>query len=414
LLLDRHVGADRLQDPAPPEGQQVCSRDAADPDWARLCTWMEDYCGGEGMQNILAGEFEHGGHMVRGVAAAVDLKADQNVLCVPSKCWLKIGTESERVRQMTNRQDCGELERFAIHVAEENRKGEASVWAPYLQMLPTEAVYRNFHPAYLEGKLDLGGWGEYWNPWSGALKKCYKSYVEKAGDSAVTFAQAYEALVQVNTRRYGDVDMVPIGDLLNTVPSAQLNVAPKYKDETSKDFCLVAKWDLSAGTELTVDYGADHHSAMMMHSLYGFAFAPEHHNESLHGHPQFDGPVDVCSGSLRTLTVDVDTDPVVRNYWNFAQVHCKGEPTGSPSAVPSAASPAPTRASGTEPTSSRATWMAGAAAALVAISLLMACAYECGRRAGVASVAEKEEKQVTAGGKRADANAKKEVKKKKI
>jgi len=306
----------------------ICTAEASDPGFARLCGWLATECNAEGLENVFLGTFDHGGVAVRGIGAANPISEGESVFCIPKLCWIVRGTEDVRVRQgCMGTPSCGPLEKLSIHLAEEKMKGNETFWAPYLAWLPTRDAFKQFHPAYLTG-VDLPDQLSYWPPWSEELKVCHQVYSMKAqqkGRTPPTFEDVYEALVVVTTRTFEEVDLVPLADSANTEPASTLNVQQTYANDAQDGMCLNARRDIEAGEELLVDYGAEHHSAMLMFATYGFSLGPQHHNPDGHGLGDDAETFDLCPVLESVVFPDVelhDDNMVADAYRRFRDAQC--------------------------------------------------------------------------------------------
>lgn len=96
----------------------------------------------------------------------------------------------------------------------------------------------------------------YWPSWTRPLRTCYDKYKQKCqahGRDAVDYDSVYTAFVQITSRIFGVVGMLPMIDLLNTAPDAEINVNLVYRSRftETESVCLKAKRDLQQGEELT-------------------------------------------------------------------------------------------------------------------------------------------------------------------
>eukprot|EP00928_Gymnodinium_smaydae_P065965 TRINITY_DN49026_c0_g1_i1.p1 TRINITY_DN49026_c0_g1~~TRINITY_DN49026_c0_g1_i1.p1 ORF type:complete len:331 (-),score=29.49 TRINITY_DN49026_c0_g1_i1:245-1237(-) len=295
------------------------------PDVSRFYRWLEHDCQVNGANNTFLANYEHDGRQVRGVGAARDIKENETFLCIPSKCWLKQGSETERAKRLTA--GCSDAHSiFAIHVAEQAHLRNLSFWAPYIDMLPGEPFYRSFHPAYLMDHT-LDDDTSYWDDWLEKLWKCYDGYQQQAMESAVSKDAVLLAYVRFISRGYEGVDLVPLADMLRTGQLALLNVKWSRAESSVKNVCVQAARDVVKGEELLIDHGASYLSAMYFFSVYGYAFSPADHDSELHQKP---GWVDGCAGLRPSEFKEPDRQrqPILHNYWRHAQVHCAHDETG--------------------------------------------------------------------------------------
>lgn len=302
-----------------PLGREPCSRHASDLKWARLCGWLEDN-GARGVENVFIGQFDHAGFAVRGIGAAKDLRRGELVFCIPQRCLSSSRTLSDRVKQLTDSDQCSDIGRHAIHLAEEARLGNESFLEPYLAMLPDANDYASFHPGYSNVTRLPKASLIYWPGWFTRLaQECHEEYTRLAKGTAVDRHAVLLAQIRIGSRKFGGVGMVPLLDMFNTAPVSDINIRPQSLDE---GICVNAVRDIKKGEELIDDYGASSRSSFMFFSIYGFALGPEHHKRG----NNIPGGVDSCIGSLSPLfpEPDVEKEPLLHNIWRFAQEHCAG------------------------------------------------------------------------------------------
>jgi len=309
----------------------------ADSDRVRFCRWLRNYCGMYNMDGVQLGEFWHNGLQLRGLEATRDIPEGEEVLCLPSKCWMREeAAPADLVAKLS--ENCTEDAITAIFIAEELRFGEASAWAPYFPLLPTREDYESFHPAYLEGKYatNLNSNTSYWSHWMEPVGQCFRHYQEQGGtlDAELLF-YAYVLLV---SRRFDDVSIPPLLDMANTDVEDKVNVygdfnvdvddkdgdEDKDRDVENLSFCYYATKDIPKGSELLADYGSASKSAMLSFSIYGFALEPSAHNASLHYIEDVE-EVDQCSNLYSENwheIPDQEKDPIWHGYYTFAKRHC--------------------------------------------------------------------------------------------
>lgn len=303
--------------------------EAADSNTGKFCGWLRDVCEVSGLDSVRLGEFWHYGQKIRGLEAMRPIKRDEIFVCVPRKCWMQEETVPDDFRQITDR--CSEDAKIALFLAEELTKGEASQWATYLKMFPTEGELKSFHPAYLEDEFSQDEFAKklttnnsYWQHWMAPIQRCWMMYRQGGGKADADLT--YYAYVSVATRRFGFVGLTPLLDMANTESDDRLNVKAEWRDEELSPFCFKATKDIPIGTELVVSYGAQEKSAMLTFAIYGFASHHVQHNESKHDRPNR-GPdeVDGCSNLYQANwdeIPDKKTKPIWYNYYSFAKMHC--------------------------------------------------------------------------------------------
>eukprot|EP00928_Gymnodinium_smaydae_P046595 TRINITY_DN31045_c0_g1_i1.p1 TRINITY_DN31045_c0_g1~~TRINITY_DN31045_c0_g1_i1.p1 ORF type:complete len:346 (-),score=34.31 TRINITY_DN31045_c0_g1_i1:112-1149(-) len=322
------VGAVEVRDPVAPLDREPCSKHhVSNPELARFCKWLVDDCQATKVDDVFVGQFSHNNLSVRGVGATRDISEGEKVICIPRRCWLARGLESDRVKRLTSKCD-NRLATLAIHIAEEMSIGNQSFWAPYFTLLPKQSSYESFHPSYLKGHA-LHHEVSYWASWLRSLEKCYSIYKLAANGTAVKPESVILAFVIVMTRRYSTTDVVPLADMINAALPSAVNVLPAYEDGSAADnVCMESLRSIKKGEELLADYGAGDHSAMSFFSIYGFSFSPDDHNPDNH-HMVIKGSYDIdgCAG-LRPDELHEpaqDSNPILYNYWRFAQLHCRRE-----------------------------------------------------------------------------------------
>mmetsp|Transcript_15812 Transcript_15812/g.23463 ORF Transcript_15812/g.23463 Transcript_15812/m.23463 type:complete len:323 (-) Transcript_15812:71-1039(-) len=189
-------------------------------------------------------------------------------------------------------------------------------------MLPKLSEYSAFHPSFLHGK-EAPTFKNSWKNWVEPALDCLDQWKDTHPDVQVSYDDMHVAVTQLYTRRFGDVDMVPLADMSNTKRDAELNVGAEYLDSQSSAFCLQAKRAIEAGEELLVDYGSSGHDSVTMFVLYGFALPSQYHL----GVAKPDG-VTVGEGLCEGLMPkDIATWPPPKtgpasNLRNFAKSHC--------------------------------------------------------------------------------------------
>lgn len=295
----------------------ICAPDAADASWAEFCVWLQYFCGMPVMGRFYTTGFDRRGSLVNGLGTVQAIAEGENIACVPQRCW--ITTPGKGIWEALGR-DAGcysSCAALAIHVAEEWRKGNASAFAPYLRSLPTEADYRRFHPAYLQGEAPLNPDFDVWSGEGGLkhhVRRCYARYAESVVDPP-GFAEVFRSFVHIHARRFEGAELVPLVDKANTAPRRELNAAPvaAWVDGDMR-YCMRALRDIGAGEEVLLDYQSSQASALAFFTTYGFTLGRGEHGagEGMcrdlgsgdFGHP---GP---------------DADPLLRSVWRFAAEHC--------------------------------------------------------------------------------------------
>lgn len=311
----------RVLDPPAPPGRTFCNPATSDPAIARLCGWLEDECAAEGIRRVFIADFDHGGSPVRGAGVAEDVVAGTPVFCVAPQCFVNDDTISNEMPEDTE-PTCTGYDRIALWLSTEELKGNESFYAPYISLLPPEEVYRRFHPAYLEtDQLRLDDSIDFWSSWLESLRACH------GGRQSPSYRAMKLNYVRLLTRQYEGAGMTPLLDMPNTAPYADLTVSQEFNEEGK--FCLVATRNLAAGEELLVNYGAEHHSPLLMFLLYGFALPPGHHNttvpsEEERANAEYQlAPGDDCAG-LRPSQFSLPTGAgsVVKNFYRFSRRYC--------------------------------------------------------------------------------------------
>merc|ERR1719409_2557421 len=102
-----------------------------------------------------------------------DVKKNEFFVCLPKKCWFGKKTMPQRYRYLMNKHKECETVQFptALWLADEMRKNEQgqSSWKPYLEYMPTNDDYNNYHPAMAR---TAGKW---------ALDKCVETVNNEKG-----------------------------------------------------------------------------------------------------------------------------------------------------------------------------------------------------------------------------------------
>ncbi|CAD7974173.1 unnamed protein product [Amoebophrya sp. A120] len=123
--------------------------------YTNLFTWLKTDCSAVGLDNVRIGYATYTARKkapMRGLVAAKDLRAGEDIACISRKCWLGPINMPKRYEMLTKKypEECSTRSPFSLWVAEEMaQKREASAFKHYFPMLMSAEDYlRSGHPMY--------------------------------------------------------------------------------------------------------------------------------------------------------------------------------------------------------------------------------------------------------------------------
>lgn len=233
---------------------------------------------GASVNSHLQGGFRnHGGVSIRSVIGTEAFSNGTVLMSIPRNVWIWEGSpawsdlvaQKEAVSQIPS---CKELDPtdllkliVAVGMAREKEKGEASTISMALNSWPTYDDYYSFHPR-LAGweilrdfsSLDLVGYIKVEQIGDREKQQCFLAWKSKSPSIAgIEWLNVFEALEQIYTRSFAGPEelknsfvLVPLADMLNTVPGAKFNVRWHFDKET---FFMTSNGS-PANTELNTGY----------------------------------------------------------------------------------------------------------------------------------------------------------------
>eukprot|EP00927_Polykrikos_kofoidii_P040441 TRINITY_DN34572_c0_g1_i1.p1 TRINITY_DN34572_c0_g1~~TRINITY_DN34572_c0_g1_i1.p1 ORF type:complete len:511 (-),score=43.51 TRINITY_DN34572_c0_g1_i1:653-1993(-) len=123
--------------------------------WHETVAWLRRE-GADVNPHLVSNAIVRGGALIRSVATKRQLQAGGTLLVVPKKLWIHLDNfpkfrDTPGLEGATTAD--AQLLRLVAALAVEAKKGDASLFAPYLQRLPTLSDYRAFHPRLAEPQL---------------------------------------------------------------------------------------------------------------------------------------------------------------------------------------------------------------------------------------------------------------------
>eukprot|EP00928_Gymnodinium_smaydae_P054114 TRINITY_DN37943_c0_g1_i1.p1 TRINITY_DN37943_c0_g1~~TRINITY_DN37943_c0_g1_i1.p1 ORF type:complete len:528 (+),score=56.47 TRINITY_DN37943_c0_g1_i1:227-1585(+) len=242
--------------------------------WSALLLWVHS-SGGRVHESLRRTQILHGDIAVYGVVATKPLPKGTVLARLPRALLLSVGgggnsADVKAVATSTlprgNGCDLTELNdlKLAAVVALEFARGNASLYAPYMRMLPDMNDFRTFHPSLAEDAVvadyrELPVVQVYRKAFlekNNLLMRCFEAW-QRTHDSPVaslTWDQIEHANYLLKTRAYrvsAQPMLVPILDFLNTAPAASTNVRWAFNGNILE---IQSTKAIAAGDELFLSY----------------------------------------------------------------------------------------------------------------------------------------------------------------
>jgi len=302
------------------------AQDAQDVAWAELSAWLEDFCGVPIVGRFYTAEFDRRGQRVAGLGTLVPVQRGERFACVPQRCWVTIPEVQIKEAMRSDSRCHGSSVDMAIYMALEVRKGNASVYAPYLRSLPTQADYERFHPAYSRGEVGFHPAGDVWYAPEGLYHqamKCYALYLHGTAAAPPSFEEVFLNLVRIHSWRFEGSELVPLVEKANTAGAAELNAEPApVFDDGELTYCLQASRDISAGEEILADYQFQDLSALTFFTIFGFTLGADEHADEDEDEDDEDEDLCLNLGPDELPKPGDGEESWLHNVWRFAEEYC--------------------------------------------------------------------------------------------
>lgn len=302
---DPHVHSELVGSP------ETISPNSSVAELAAWAAWLVDSCHvqEDKLSSVALAKFKQpGGKVIRGLAASQSLAEHEIVVCIPESCWLKATSVHDEDGES---EGCTEMDKTAVHLAEEFAKGAHSRYASWFKLLPDQTSLRDHHPAFVKDHAH-GPVFDFWKTVSDNVTRCAKDRSTKPDAMELSPDDLLLASVLVYTRELEHWGLVPVLDMVNAGTSANVDFILKH--DKALNVCIRTLKPIAKDKELYLHYNTILEYAGSFFARYGFALDADSHLS--HGHEW-----DICNNESHKLP-EGHSHEALAWFETFRQQHC--------------------------------------------------------------------------------------------